>query len=280
MSEITITVSQDRENLVIARGNGQEVLVHRIPAAARPTIHPIVAPDGNGILTEDRPGHHPWQRGLYTGFNLVNGVGFWRDEPQDGDFAPRLLGEPVASGNTARWTIANRWTHPDGTPLIDEVQGWSLAVENELYVFDLTWTLNALEDVVIGQFMAGGLFLRMPWTPEKGARALNSNGLADKDGEKQRADWQSVWMPIDGRSDGAGMAIMDHPSNPAHPTTWRVDNEFGISPSRVIAESWKIESGSAETYRFRVLTFTGPIVPDDIQRVWKDFAEMATAEQL
>jgi len=274
MTDLTIDVGPGRRQLTIARKDGTQVLVHRIPADERPTIHPIVAPDGIGILTEDRPAHHPWQRGLYTGFNLVNGVGFWRDEPQDGSFAPRLDGEPAVSGNVARWTIANRWTHPDGTPLIDEAQAWSIRVDPGQYVLDLTWTLGALTDIVIGQFMAGGLFLRMPYAPERGAKALNSNGLADKDGEKQRANWQAVWMPIEGRSDGAGMAVMDHPRNPAHPTTWRVDNEYGISPSRVIAESWKIAAGASETYRFRILTFTGGIDTRIIEPVWNDFARL------
>ena len=41
----------------------------------RPYIHPIVSPDGKGILTEYSPGHHKHQTGLYWGFTRINGTG-------------------------------------------------------------------------------------------------------------------------------------------------------------------------------------------------------------
>ena len=39
----------------------------------RPYIHPIIAPDGKGVLTEYSPSHHQHQTGLYWGFTRVNG---------------------------------------------------------------------------------------------------------------------------------------------------------------------------------------------------------------
>ena len=273
MSDLTVSTSADRREVHIARRGGNHILTHRIPADERPTIHPIIAPDGIGVLTEDRPSHHPWQRGLYTGFNLVNGVGFWRDEPQDGSFAPHLLGTPVISNGVASWSLENLWSHPDGTPMLTETQRWSLRADAQTYIIDLEWRLTAMIDIEIGRFMAGGLFLRMPYAPDRGAWARNSERMENAAAEKQRARWTAVWMPIVGRSDCAGMAIMDHPSNPAYPTTWRVDSEYGISPSRVIAESWAIAAGAHEAYRYRVFTFCGEPKDSDIEAVWSDFAE-------
>lgn len=251
--------------------NGRHLLTQNLPAGRRAFIHPISVPDGRGILTEDLPGHHPWQRGLYTGFNLVNGIGFWREQPGDGGFNARLVGTPRSEGETASWTVASKWTHPDSTLMLTETQDWQLTANDRNYVLDLEWSLAAAIDVEIGQFMAGGLFLRMPFAARRGASALNSEGLKNLEGEKQRARWVAVSMPLIGRDDGAGMAILDHPGNPDHPVTWRIDNEYGISPSRVIAGSWKIPRGETERYRFRILAFCGGIVPTDIEAFWDAF---------
>lgn len=259
-------------SLSIAR-NGRHLLTQNLPAGRRAFIHPISVPDGRGLLTEDLPGHHPWQRGLYAGFNLVNGIGFWREQPGDGSFNARLVGTPTSDGDNASWTIESRWTHPDGTLMLTETQAWRLAATDRSYVLDLDWSLAAAIDIEIGEFMAGGVFLRMPFAPQRGATALNSEGLKDLDGEKQRARWVAVGMPLIGRDDAAGMAIMDHPTNPAHPVTWRIDTEYGISPSRVIAGSWKIPKGTTERYRFRIFAFCGDIDKVAIESQWQGFAK-------
>jgi hypothetical protein len=270
---LVVEVSANNQEVWIRREHGAPLLTHRIRAGQRPSIHPIIAPDGIGVLTEDAPSHHPWQHGLYTGFNLVNGIGFWKEAPGDGTFEPSLLGAPAVSGNAARWALETAWKAPDQTVVITERQDWTLTDEGTTFDLELDWTLHAGIDVEIGQYMAGGLFLRMPYREDTGAEAINSDGLRNRDAEKQRARWVAIAMPIAGRPDWAGMAIMDHPANPAHPVTWRVDNEFGISPSRCIAESWSIPAGAADRYRYRVHVFHGAVDPARLDTRWRKFAD-------
>ncbi len=272
MTDQSLIFSGDSETIQLSQISGEHVLTQQVPETGRPFIHPITAPDGVGVLTQDRPDHHPWQRGLYTGFNLVNGIGFWRDEPGDGTFEATLSGEPVAEGSVARWVVHNKWRHPDGTQLLFEEQSWTLQRDEAAYIIDLDWSLTASTSVEIGQFMAGGLFLRMPFDPEVGAAALNSEGLCDLEAEKQRARWAAVAMPVAGRTNPVGFAILDHPDNPNHPTTWRVDNEYGLSPSRVIAETWSIQKDDVDRYAFRLFVFCGQIDRDRIENVWRQFA--------
>jgi len=271
-SRLQASVSAGGQLVQVHREDGTPLLSHRVPANQRPSIHPIYAPDGVGVLTEDAPSHHPWQHGLYTGFNLVNGIGFWKELGGDGSFHPLLIETPCAEGNVARWSVATTWRAPDGTDLIDERQDWALTDEGATFDLNLDWTLRALSDVEIGQYMAGGLFLRMPYTTEKGGVAVNSEGRVNGDAERQRSRWVAVSMPIDGRPDWAGFAIMDHPGNPAYPVTWRVDNELGVSPSRCIAETWSIAAGASEHYRFRLHVFTGPADLSSIEARWRQFA--------
>jgi hypothetical protein len=272
-SRLRTSVSENEQLVEVQREDGTPLLSHRIVADQRPSIHPIHAPDGIGVLTEDSPSHHPWQHGLYTGFNLVNGIGFWKEVEGDGTFHPRLVETPHAEGDVARWGLATTWRAPDGTDLIDERQDWALTDEGATFDLGLDWTMRAISDIEIGQYMAGGLFLRMPYTAEKGGIAVNSEGLVNGDAERQRARWVAVSMPIDGRQDWAGFAILDHPENPAHPVTWRVDNELGISPSRCIAETWSIPAGTSEHYRFLIHAFTGPSDSSEIEKRWRRFAQ-------
>lgn len=266
-------VIANNQELRVERESGSPLLTHRIAAGRRPAIHPIIAPDGVGVLTEDAPSHHPWQHGLYTGFNLVNGIGYWKESDQDGTFHPALSAEPVVSDNTVHWSLETAWRAPDLTHLISERQDWTLVDHGATFDLEIGWELQAEVDIEIGQYMAGGLFLRMPYTKERGGIATNSEGRSNGDAEKQRARWVAVSMPIAGRVDWAGMAIMDHPTNPAHPVTWRVDNELGISPSRCIAESWTIPAGETDRYRFRIHVFCGGIGAEELDARWHAFAE-------
>jgi len=46
---------------VFREGEKQPILVAVAKVRSRPYLHPIVAPDGNGVLTEHGPAHHKHQ---------------------------------------------------------------------------------------------------------------------------------------------------------------------------------------------------------------------------
>lgn len=80
---MTLYITFTDHQLAIARSPlTTPLLVQQARPHHRPYIHPILALDGCGVLTEDAPPHHPWQHGLYVGLNDVNGVGFWMDVSQ------------------------------------------------------------------------------------------------------------------------------------------------------------------------------------------------------
>ena len=56
--DATNTISVYREN------DTEAILTQNARPDFRPYLHPIVAPDGNGLLTEYSPGHHKHQTGL------------------------------------------------------------------------------------------------------------------------------------------------------------------------------------------------------------------------
>lgn len=274
--DLSLRVEHRSDRVAILRVGHNEPLVvqHAVPEA-RPYLHPILAPDGNGILTEDMPAHHPWQHGLYVGLNDVNGVGFWteglRKDPMDGTFHPEPLEAPSVAGNQARWVVETVWRGPDGNAMLTETQCWMLHDHGTSYELDLEWSLVAATTLKFGQSAYGGLFLRMPYDPERGGEVINSEGQAGAAAEGQRARWVAVSIPIDGRSDWAGIAVFDHVANPEHPVPWRVDGQLGVAPSRSITGAWDLRQGETAHAKYRLFIFCGQTDVEHVEAHWRTF---------
>ena len=273
-----LVVSGNAHQLSITRAPTEHVLTQTATPNKHPFIHPLSAPDGWGVLTEDAPAHHPWQRGLYTGLKRVNGVGFWeegvRGKATDGTFHPRLEA-PTITGASASWQVETAWRAPGGQHLLTEEQVWRLTDQGESYILDLNWALQAAVDLDIEKAAYGGPFLRMPYRPATGGDVLTSEGGEGLTADAAPARWLGLWMPLEGRTTPAGVVWMDHPGNPAHPVPWRVDGELGVSPSRCIAEGWRVRQGVVDRYLYRLLAFAGAPDVAGIERAWEDFAETA-----
>ena len=268
----------------------------------RPFLHPIIAPDGIGELTEYSPGHHPHQTGLYWGFTRVNGTEidpntlkewFYKsDKPANiqeqigrdffhhpgGEYWQRESADVLeAAGTQVKWQTVYTMLDAAGNAILSETQNWSIHDKEGKSILDLQWQGTAKVDTRIGGFPYGGMFLRMPFRRENGGQALNSEGAINQAAEGQRARWVSVEMPIPSRHQTpeplCSIAIMDHPSNPEHPTPWRVDGQLGIGPSRGIATTWEIPKGESASFRHRLFITCGALDQASIEREWEHYAK-------
>lgn len=280
-----VTAVVQANHRVTAHRAGHQLFVQNAEPDKRPFIHPLVAPDGVGVLTENAPPHHPWQHGLYVGLNDVNGVGFWaenllRGKPgydNDGTFHPRppeIIDEGITNADESiSWRVTTDWRDPRGRAMLVETQTWRYTWRSgTLATLDLDWSLTASIDLRFGAFAYGGLFLRMPFAPERGAKALTSESHADQQGESKPARWVAVAMPIVGRDTPAGVAILDHPKNPAHPTPFRIDGQFGVGPARCIRGAWLLPRGGTATERYRLCIFTGKLDTEALDHEWHAWA--------
>ncbi|MDQ3247792.1 MAG: PmoA family protein, partial [Chloroflexota bacterium] len=259
----------------------QPLLVQHAAPDQRPYIHPILAPDGQSVLTENAPAHHPWQHGLYVGLNAVNGVGFWTEglkgPRNDGTFHPHPVEEPLVRGTQVQWSVRTDWRAPNGTALLLEEQQWTFIDHADSYDLQLDWQLTARVDLTFGQSAYGGLFLRMPYRAEAGGEVVNSEGQTNDEAEAQRARWVAVSMPLAGRTPEmeqpwAGIAILEHPNNRKFPTPWRIDNQLGIGPSPCIAGAWQLAAGAIAQTRYGLFVFCGRIQPAAVEARWTLFS--------
>jgi putative heme-binding domain-containing protein len=262
------TISVYRANLT------NPILTQSARPSQRPFLHPIVAPDGKGVLTEFSPGHHKHQTGLYWGFTRVNGRDFFHNLKSDywKRNSVRILAQ---SGSSVSWQTSYDLLDSQGQPILTETQTWTMSSSNQEHTLDLTWQGEGKSDITIGKWKYGGLFLRMPWhSGETKGEATNSNLLKNAEADEKRAAWVNIGMDIAGRDDWGHIAILDHPKNSDFPQPWRVDGQLGIGPSRAILGDWKIPKNQTETIRHRFIIYTGKLDAPSLTKKWESYSKV------
>jgi hypothetical protein len=274
-TESLFCIEQDEQTgtITVFRSNGRDtVLVQVALADNRPYIHPIMPPDGNGVLTQYRPGHHLHQTGLYWGFKMVNGRDYfmgWQPE-----YWRRVsVGVVLGSGDQVQWKTVYDMLDESGNVTMTETHTWSLQERDGKYLLDLVYSGQARTDITFGEFYVGGLFLRMPLLSRATqGEAINAAGQRNGQAEGQRAVWTDVGMEIAGRDDFGHIAMFDHPDNNGFPVAWRVDGQLGVGPSRQILGDWKLAEGDTEIVRYRLAVYTGELDANELHRAWTEYA--------
>ncbi len=139
----------------VFREHGTEPLVTQVALPdERPYIHPILAPDGNGVLTEYRPAHHPHQTGIFWGLKLVNGRDFFMK--WQGDYYRRVSASVLRrSGEQVKWQTVYDMLDEKGEVVITETQTWSMQPTAARYLLNLDWQGKAPKGRHNGQVLRG-----------------------------------------------------------------------------------------------------------------------------
>lgn len=269
--ELEVREDSKAQTIEIYRhGEKEPILTQNVRADFRPYIHPIVAPDGNGVLTEYSPGHHKHQTGLYWGFTNVNGRDYFHHP--EGKYWKKISSKVLTDeGETVEWETVYDLLSARGKTVLRETQHWSMEDLDDHYVLELEWTGEAVQAVKVGAYDYGGLFLRMPWRQGSEGTVITGARHRDMRAEGQRAIWLNVGMEIEGRDDFANIAILDHPKNPGFPQPWRVDNQFGVGPVYARLGDWEIEKGKSVTFRHQIIAYTGEFKDSLVSGSWTDF---------
>ncbi|MDZ4701290.1 MAG: PVC-type heme-binding CxxCH protein, partial [Rhodothermales bacterium] len=255
----TLTIRQDTVAGTIAiyrAGEAEPILTQNARPDFRPYLHPLVAPDGKGLLSEFSPDHHKHQTGLYWGFTRVNGRDYFHHP--EGDYWRRVAADVlIPEGPHVQWRTVYDLLDEAGRPVLTETQTWAMREVDGAYMLDLEWQGQGRTNVTIGEYDYGGLFIRMPWKEGIEGRVLNAARQLNGRAEGQRAMWVDVGMKVDGRDDQAHIAVFDHPDNAGFPQPWRVDDQLGVGPVRARMGDWTISAGQTETIRHQLLVYTG-----------------------
>ncbi|MDX1636648.1 MAG: DUF6807 family protein [Balneolaceae bacterium] len=270
-----LRASYDNESgsiTIYRSGSRQPLVVQNARSNFRPYLHPIKAPDGNGVLTQLSPGHHTHQTGLYWGFTRVNGRDFFHNP--GADYWRRVSAEVTeAEGDTIAWRTVYHLLDEEENAIMREQQDWQMTHKEDTVLLDLEWKGEALTNITVGEYNYGGLFLRMPWREGIEGEVVNAARQRNQRAEGRRAMWLDVGMEIEGRNDFGHIAIFDHPDNTGFPQPWRVDGQMGVGPVRARLGDWKINKGESETIKHRLVVYTGELNNARITRQWEQYAD-------
>ncbi len=251
--------------IAIVRPGVEPLFTFNAPEDSRPYVHPLLAPDGKGALTEFSPGHHKHQTGIYVGFLKVNGRDYFHN--RGGDHFRRIAFKHEMNSEGVSFTSSYELLDKDKNAQLVEMQAWVFRDFTKTYSIDLTWTATAKVDVVFDKYDYGGLFIRMPFKNQPGAQAINSEGQINGKADGQKARWVDIGMTVDGGKDTGHIAVLAHV-----PVVWRVDGQLGVGPAPSRASAWKLAQGERVTYRYRFYVYTGDFQKDQVEAEWKAFS--------
>ncbi|MBI2193157.1 MAG: PmoA family protein [Planctomycetes bacterium] len=250
------------------------------PEMPKAFFHPVHTPSGR-LVTCSQPWDHHWHYGLWFSWKYLNGHNVW-ELPEAG---PRqeaggrafLVGKEEVNlyGGRGSVTLRLRYVSGTGSVLATEVRGVAFGGVREDGSYALDWTIAisasreaplTLDVTPINDKTPWGGYGGMSYRAER-SMAVSSWKSHDSEGrqhaaiEHQRARWVDYAAPADGGVPAvAGVAILDHPGNPRHPSHWRyiASPGFGyINPSLAMREPFTVAAGGTLTLRYRVLVHDG-----------------------
>jgi hypothetical protein len=268
-------------------------------AAPKPYLHPLRTADGKIVTRsypmEAVPGEakdHPHHRGLWITHGLVNEVDFWANETNQKGAGKAGRGEVVTrritkleSGKKKGVIGASfEWQDPSGKGLLAEQRTMTFYSHPTDRIVDFDLTLTALDEVTFGDTKEGMFAIRLATELEEkhSGKMLSADG---KEGEKAVWGTRSPWVDYAGTMNGerVGLAILDHPSNPRHPTYWHsrgyglfAANPFGVRDferDKTKNGDMKLAKGESVRFRYRLIIHPGNASEANIAEAFTKYAK-------
>jgi hypothetical protein len=252
--------------------------------ANKPFLAPIYSASGKIVtrgfpMVKDVPGEskdHLHHRGLWFSYDDVNGVKFWENDPSytRGNMGKIVVREAAWKDGALKATID--WKDSKGTTRLVEDRTMTFSGDAALRTIDFRIALTAAVDVTLGDTKEGAFAIRLAeaFTERKGMKMTDAVGRSTmKAIWGQRSNWVDYAAELDGEK--LGVAILDHPSNPRHPTYWHARDYglFALNPFGRAAfdpkqeeSQWKLPKGEKIEFRWRVVAHPGDASPADIYK--------------
>ena len=236
-----------------------------------PYFHPL-STGGGHVMTWDQPADHAWHHGLWFSWKYINGVNYWEHDRQTGRPAGRTETTDVrvetGDDHSARISLALAY-HPDGDDavVLRERRQIVISPPNTDGEYTLDW---------ISEFTAGNNSVELDRTPPKeqswggyaGLSVRFAKALSDRQatsdrgpvefgpGDRHRSRASSVDYSGTLDGDPVGLAFLDHPENPRHPTPWYIIRSpvtGYVNAALLNDEPMTLEPGVSMTLRYRVI---------------------------
>jgi hypothetical protein len=267
---------------------------------AKPYFHPVALTDGT-VLTAPSPADHPWHRALWFSWMKLDGIDYWGENPATGKSqgvtevrSAKVV--PSADGS-ARIEMSISY-HPPGAPaVLTEERSIAVIAPDVQGAYRIDWRGEFAacgKDLLLQGGTAGGGYAGLS------ARISQASGdwiLIDSEGRRdvatdtnpgnpmgiavnthgKRARWMDFSLVDNSTGQPCGLGILEHPSNPRHPSQWHnvmaAAIRFGyFSPAMLWSEPYKLPAGQRFALRYRIFVHPGRGNKDTLETEWKAFA--------
>ncbi|MEM6799047.1 MAG: PmoA family protein [Planctomycetota bacterium] len=277
---------------------------YQTDSGGRPVLWPIIGPDGSamtrsypvGPLQPGEKKDHPHHRGLWFGYDRVQGVNFWHDpggkkpSPGRGRQVHREFVTVAADIAVARIVTTNDWLDARGKRVATDRRELSFGIEGHDRWIDFTIELRGVNGPLrLGDSKEGAFAVRVPGSMKvdagRGGQITNSNGLLGAACWGQPASWVDYSGPtsLASATKISGVAIFSHPDNFRPRPRWHVRtyglfaaNPFGEKDFPAI-QGYKqgpieVAKGDALRLRYRVVLHFGNAQQADLPAKFERFA--------
>lgn len=262
--------------------DGKLFTQYHFRGVSRPFLYPLLGP-GEVSLTrhwpmEEFPGEerdHPHHRSFWYSHGDVNGHDLWSELEKSGRTVHQHFVLQKSGNDRGVLATRNEWRAKDGKLLgHDERKYTFYPPRGDQRVIDFEITILAPgEELRLGDTKEGTFAIRVaesmrvvqPKNQPGPGRLVNSRGQVNGEVWGKRAEWVDYSGPVGGQT--VGIAILDNPANPRHPTWWHAReyglfaaNPFGLhdfEKKEAGAGDLKIPAGGSVTFKYRVVLHTG-----------------------
>src|SRR6478736_6816918 len=289
----------------------------------RPFCYPVLGPGGVAMTRNfpmtNPPGEehdHPHHRSLWFAHGPVNGVDFWTERTNTGRIVHRGFVDISSGVKTGLIKTLNDWVDANGKVICNSEQTLRFyAPTDNTVIMDFEVTLQATKGEVVFEDSKEGVFaVRVaesmralsPLKRGEPARAgaghiVLSTGIRDdgnsaaaaKNAKREavtwgkRAAWCDYYGPVEGKT--VSIAILDHPTNPRHPTWWHV-RDYGLFAANPFGQhefedlknpragDFKIPAGQFAKFRYRVVLHEGDEKEGRIAARFEEYAKTRFSE--
>ena len=287
----------------------------------KPYLYPLRTAKGTvvtrGWPVEPRPNErvdHPHHIGMWFNYGSVNDLDFWNNSnaipadraPRMGTIVHKRVIEASSGRDKGELNVEMDWVDSKGTLLLRENTHFIFRGDATSRTIDRITKLTAVkEPVVFGESKEGVLGIRVARGLEQPSNTpdvfTDANGQATKtkvvnnegvtgsyvgsDGKTGDAVWgtRGPWTMLKGQVEGeeVTLAILDHPSNPGHPTYWHARG-YGLYAANNLGQNAfdpkqpevkrTLAPGESMTFRHRVMIVSGPMEPARMKSEHQKFA--------
>jgi hypothetical protein len=267
--------------------DGQEIARYHFGRdLRRPFVFPLVGPAGRSLTRMGHPRDpesHSHHNSVWISHHDVNGVSFWDDRAKGRIVHQRVEKLEDEGGGVAAVVTTSHWVDEAGGKVLlrerRRTEARVLEGGEWLLVIDLRLE-PASGPVTLGKTPFGLLGVRMAKTVgvnDGGGEIRNSEGGVNEEQVLwKRAKWVDYSGPI---AAGAveGVTLMDHPSNPNHPTFFHVRNDGWMGASLTHDAPRVIEPGNPLLLRYGLYIHAGAPTPDQVTKRWDEFSKLPEA---